>query len=167
MKTTISVLFLLAFCLRLDCLDTIQVQINDTIKLRLIRVPFYKENYRIQYWTNTDDAIISINNELVFGTDATLPKFKLASATLIINKRSISLPTENMYDPWTDNIPTMRLFSYNKYLDNPAIFRGLFSIGAGIYGVEWRIFNNLARRTIITDDWHILDNDFIKVSSKQ
>ncbi len=155
---------LLLFTLSLYSQDNeMIIQLNDSIFLKLIRVDFDSTGRQIIFWENSNDAIRSIDGNLVYGTDATLPKYELKSAILIIGQTQIKLETEGMYDPWNDNEEGIVRFEISKYLDNPYRLRGHFSVGVGLYYVEWSILDNTAFRTILTHDWTIINEDkFLK-----
>lgn len=132
------------------------VTINDSIRLKLIKEDFNKNNREIIYWDSTQQAISSIDGKPVYGTDACIPLSELTFAELQINNRKIKLETFGMYDPWEDRDTIIRC-EVEQFLGNPLKIRCWFSTGAGSYLVEWTVIGDKSFRTMITYDMKILD----------
>ena len=143
--------------------EELTIQLNDSTSLMLIRSDFIIEDRQIEFWDERKDAISLIDNELVYGTDATIPKYELKKAVLKIGDAEIELNTVGMYDPWFDNKKPNCRFRITRFLSNPFRLRGSLSIGAGQYFVEWSIINNKAFRTLISHDTNsIVEEEFFK-----
>lgn len=130
--------------------------VNDSIRLKLVKEGFIKNNRVIVYWDSTQQAISSIDEKPVYGTDAAMPLTELIFAELQINDKKIKLDTYGMFDPWTETDTNIRC-EIEKVLGNPMKLRCLFSYGAGTYFVEWTIIGKESYRTMITYDMKILD----------
>lgn len=143
--------------------EELTIQFNDSTSLMLIRTKFLIEDKQIEYWDGRRDAISLIDNELVYGTDAMIPKYELIKAVLKIGETEIELNTVGMYDPWYDNQKLNDRFSITRFLANPFRLRGCLSYGAGQYFVEWSIINNKAFRTLISHNTNfIVEEEFLK-----
>lgn len=109
------------------------IPLNDTVDLKLEERPFIWSDSDIVY--NADSIICLINDYPAFGTDGLLPSSTLSLAEVTISGRTISLSTKGMYDPCIalkdSTSGTFFLANNSEY-----IVRFLFSIGAGVYGVE-------------------------------
>jgi len=126
--------------------------------LNLLQVPFDSTKHIIVYNSN---GLVSLIDEMpVFGTDAMIPLNKLESAYLVIDLDTLFLTTEGMYDPGLDVCKREFFAIVRTYLGFK--IRAVLSSGAGVYGVEWAIIGNKSFRTIITNDWRIIDKDFLK-----
>jgi len=136
--------------------DTLNIDLNDSTKLTLIKEKFIKGNRDIIYWDSTQQAITSIDNMPVYGTDATMPLTELTFAELQLNDKKIKLETTGMFDPWTEADTIIR-YEIEKHLGNPMKLRCLFSYGAGAYLVEWTIIGEKSHKTMITHDMRVLD----------
>lgn len=128
------------------------IVLNDSTTLLLVRTTFDPKGKDIVYWSDSDQALTSIDGHPIFGTDATMPRTQLTSATLHIGSQKISLDVSGMYDPWYDNTEVEPTFVLNKFLGNPARLRGGLGIGAGHYYVEWTIVGGTSIRTILTSN---------------
>ena len=128
------------------------IVLNDSTKLLLVRDTFEPKGKDIVYWSNSDQALTSIDGHPVFGTDATMPRTQLSSATLVIGDQKIDLDVSGMYDPWADHPDDKPTFVFNKFMDNPARLRGSLGSGAGHYYIEWTVVADKSFRTILTSD---------------
>ena len=157
MKTFLMILFLGFYSINgFSQIDTLNIDLNDSTKLILIKEKFNKDSRNIIYWDSSQQAITSIDNTPVYGTDATMPFSELTFAELLLNGKKIRLETTGMFDPWTE-ADTNISYEVEKFLGNPMKLKCLFSNGAGTYLVEWTIIGEKSYRTMITYDMKILD----------
>ena len=133
------------------------INITDSISLSMVQKTFDPDNHAIIY--NDNELVLLIDDYLIYGTDATVPKTYLSKAELIINGKAYCLNTKGMYDP-NLKVLNSELVSVTQNYSGYTI-RMLLSVGAGYYGVEWLIMSDKSYRTILTNDWKILDNGFI------
>jgi len=139
-----------------------EININDSISLVFTQASFYPKQHKIV--TNSNELIAVIDDYLVFGTDATLPKTELVNIVLIINGKSSILNTKGIYNPNISTIENNSIVIHQTLLGYE--IRVLFSNGAGTCGAEWVIDeDNNAFRTIITNKWDVLDQPIIKKNS--
>jgi len=132
--------------------DSLSIQLNDSIKLDLVREVFHKEKHSIKFLNDTD---LLIDNKIVFGTDGEMPKYYLKSAEISIKGQVIKLETQSIYNPWFRAKPNKN--RYGMILDGTRLkVRGLFSDGAGSFGAEWLVLGEGSVRTILTYDEQIL-----------
>ena len=159
MNRTLLTVFILLFCTSLSFghSDTLTISLNDTTQLTLIQETFKPSEHTIVFWDSTQQAVTSIDQKPVFGTDATMPVTELTFAELKVNGQAIGLETTGMYDAWKKG-DTSVAYSVQKVLGNPLMIRCLFSYGAGTYLVEWTIIEDKSYRTLITSDMRILDS---------
>lgn len=134
-----------------------EIRLNDSTKLLLEQTPFDTSEHNISFTTN--GYVYLIDSGLVFGTDGMMPQYILSKAQLIVNDIIFELNTSSMYNPNIESIDTQFLSLTRNYCG--IVLRGIFSIGAGHYGVEWIIVDRQSFRTILTHDWEIIDNEFI------
>lgn len=136
--------------------DTLNIVVNDSTTLTLVREKFDKTQHEIVYWDSTEQAVSSIDGKPVYGTDASLPNTQLVFAEMQLNSQRVGLETKGMFDPWLDG-NTEIACKVEQTLGNPLRLRCLFSIGAGTYLVEWTIIEQSSFLTMITSDWSVLD----------
>jgi hypothetical protein len=130
----------------------IKVKLADNVTLTFVKDTFDPKGKKIEI---SDNAVISIDKGLVFGTDGEMPRTYLKRATLTIGTRNFQLQVDGMYNPWHEDYFNDRVFKL-KTEGTKYIINGGFSDGAGYYGVEWVAFGEGCTRTILTNDEKIL-----------
>jgi len=140
---------------------TYSIKLNFNAILNLYVEDFRPDKFKIDTCKiNNFKGICRINNELVFGTDWEMPKYYLKKAHVIINKTKIILDVSSMFNPFFEE-PQDKFFVLKKS-EGGYILNALLSDGAGGYVAQWKIVNNTAIRTIISDDENIMVNLFYK-----
>jgi hypothetical protein len=133
------------------------INITDSISLSMVQKTFEPRSHSIIY--NDNGLVLLIDDYLVYGTDATMPKAYLSKAELFINGKVYCLNTKGMYDP---NLKVLNSEMVSVTQSYPGyIVRMLLSVGAGYYGVEWTIIGDKSYRTVLTNDWKFLNNGFV------
>ena len=155
----IFIAYLLIFASLVTVAQSIKKEliITDSIKIELVQIPFDSSKHDIIYGKH--GLVYLIDNNLVYGTDAILPHNQLTGAMLTIKDKVYHLNTEGMFDPNLEIIDLETISVTQNY--SGYVVRMLLSVGAGFYGVEWIIISDKSYRTILTNDWKILENDFL------
>ncbi|MBJ7427362.1 MAG: hypothetical protein JHD28_00145 [Bacteroidia bacterium] len=99
-------------------------------------------------------AICLIDGQIWFGNDQglDLPKNKLLKLTIVINKKSIPLETNGMYNINYGSL-TIREKQFKLTKTNVGfMLYGFFSDGAGTYTAHWQIIKNKANRNVLSND---------------
>ena len=104
--------------------------------------------------TTNSGAVRLIDGKQFFGTDGSLPRTQLDSATHIVEGTKMPLDVGQMYDPWFA-VPAPESFSVTRY-EGGWVLTALFSDGAGTYLARWRILNGTSLREVISDDEDIV-----------
>ena len=154
MKKLIILIILLICTLNLfGQTSELDIKLNDSISFSLTKTDIKITNQQIDYYQSKFP--IAINGEIIFGTDGDFPITKLTKAILRIGKSTYSLETKGMFNPWFGNGINKDLIKIKKENGGYKLL-GIFSDGAGSYGVEWVIYNQTSIRTILTKEEKIL-----------
>lgn len=130
----------------------VKVKLADNVTLTFLKGTFDPKGKAIEI---SDNVVISIDNNLVFGTDGEMPTTFLKKGTLTIGAKNYDLQVDAMYNPWLDDFFNDKVFKLIMEGPKYKIIGG-FSDGAGYYGVEWVVFGQGCVRTILTNDEKIL-----------
>jgi hypothetical protein len=133
-----------------------RLQLSKSVVLLLDRRAFAAAQNHVEYARKVP---VAINGKPIFGTDGELPKYRLASATLLMNGLRYSLQVDGMYNPWFGtgaNAGRIRLLQ-----EGPAFkLQAILSDGAGSYGAEWLLIGSSSIRTILTKEDELLTGYF-------
>lgn len=133
-------------------LQEVKVKLAENVTLTFIKDTFDPKGKKIE---KADNAVISIDDGLVFGTDGEMPRTYLKRATLAIGAKRFDLQVDGMYNPWHEDYFNDRVFKL-KVEGSKYRITGGFSDGAGYYGVEWVAYGQGCTRTILTNDEKII-----------
>lgn len=117
--------------------------------LTMQRVPFRATGHRMSYSLAKD--VVAIDGRRVVGTDGELPRYELASASLMLRGVRYRLPVQGMYNPWFDDGPSPRLFRLVRQPHGYLLW-AMFSDGAGSYTSKWCIQGKSAKRILLSTD---------------
>lgn len=131
---------------------------DNSVELKFEELKFDRSKAEIKY--NKDSIVYLIDNYIVYGTDGLIPDSKLSLAEIRIFDKTISLNTSGMYDPMLDLIDSNNI-ALVSVVEGEFTLRCVFSNGAGVYGVEWKVFGSKSFLTLITNDRKILDSCFL------
>lgn len=136
-----------------------EINISDTVKLKLQQIPFDSTLHDV--YRGKHGLVDLIDGKLVFGTDGIMPRNQLSIARLIVGEKVFQLKVDGMYDPNLEVVNSEMVAVTQNY--SGYTVRVLLSVGAGYYGVEWTVIGDKSYRTILTNDWKILDNGFVSL----
>jgi hypothetical protein len=159
MKYIISILALfLITCHLKGQVDKKVIIVCDSVQITLIREKFDTTGKKFEYYKN---FLISVNNEIIFGSDGEIPKYKLVKAIVTKGGQIYCLQTDNMYNPWFGDNEDYLPFRFLKDGTNYHL-KMLFSDGAGSYAAEWLIVGKSCVRTLLSSDDQLIYSIFYK-----
>lgn len=114
---------------------------TDSIKLLVTKENFNPENKKLEYYyndssRNENNWLKKINGKEIWGLQRDIPKMQYGKMILTIDKNSISLPIDNLFEP---NLDYTKVNIDKK--SNTIYISTLNSDGAGAYMVLWVISN--------------------------
>lgn len=152
MKLLFTITLLILIGQSYDQQKQVKVRLAENITLTLIKDNFDPKGKQIEI---SEKVIISIDNNLVFGTDGEMPRTYLKKAILKIDTKDFELQIDGMYNPWHEDFFNDKAFKLKKEGEQYKII-GRFSDGAGYYGAEWTVFGQGCTRTILTNEEKLL-----------
>jgi hypothetical protein len=130
------------------------------VKVKIIEAPFDKKLFKISGCTESS-ATCFINGHVPFGFDGGLPGTYVKTISVSYRNQSYSLDASHMYNAWgsrpLEYKGFVRYFGGKCFNTKHCQFRGLFSDGAGSFVAEWQVINGLPTRTVLSDQYDIMD----------
>lgn len=158
----LNILFFMVFLINnINCISTNVVEdqilysreIYDNVIFEIASSPFVLGQHSVVYCN--DNLVCIIDGNIMFGSDGVLPASKVDFAKLIINGVEINLDTSGMFNAWVNEFDSKRMV-YDIYSDY-IVITVFMSDGAGTYVVQWLVRSGGSIRTIISDDYEIIE----------
>lgn len=124
--------------------------------LKLVEVPFVKDEHEIIFDTYQKNVIKSINGSAPYGiTAVTLPICLVEKIELSYNGKTYSLNSNDMYNALV-KAELAQHISVKCADENTCMIRGLFSDASGTFAAQWEIERGIARRTVLSNKEDVL-----------
>ncbi len=109
---------------------------SKSVYVRIEIEPFDSKN---KVYTNDHDYKDFVNGERIFGCNLDKPFHEFKSADLFYDNKKFTIPTKNLYNPFSIN--GKNCIKFLKIKDDFYIL-GDFSDGAGAYSILWKLYEN-------------------------
>jgi hypothetical protein len=124
------------------------------VKVSILEAPFKPTEWRVD-GCSPEAKACRINGRLPFGAAFGMPRTYVKRITVEYQGRAHALDATDMYNAWGSRPlevkGAVRYFGGKCFDAHNCQFRGLFSDAAGSFVAEWRIVNDQATRTVLTD----------------
>jgi hypothetical protein len=122
-------------------------------KVSIVEAPF--ADSKLKY---SESAPCLVNGHIPFGTDCSAPTTYVKSISVEVRRKTLKLDASHMFNAWgTRHLTTYEGKPVTYFVGacpskDLCYFRGLFSDGAGTFVAEWKVFQGVTTRTVISSD---------------
>jgi hypothetical protein len=122
-------------------------------KVSIVEAPF--ADSKLKY---SESAPCLVDGHIPFGTDCSVPTTYVKSISVEVRRKALKLDASHMFNAWgTRHLTTyegkpVTYFVGSCPSKDLCYFRGIFSDGAGTFVAEWKVFQGVTVRTVISSE---------------
>ncbi|MDR1934664.1 MAG: hypothetical protein LBS49_03625 [Candidatus Accumulibacter sp.] len=135
------------------------------VAVEIVEDVFDRSLFEVEVSGSDAGYVLLINGQMPFGSDLSLPFSYVKHIRVTHRGKTYELDVSNMYNAWGNRHQSTEKYGV-RYFGGKCVedgdgrkycrFRGLFSDAAGAYVAEWRIYNGVSQRTILSDNCDVM-----------